>query len=87
MCPPKADRDTGSGASDLLEMCSNMKPVREAGLERRIKKSKSMTLASAWPQRAPEHKLQRKSLSHLEAKELGVHTLEPVTATGYFRDL
>lgn len=77
----------GSGASDLLERCSNMKPVREAGLERRIKKSKSMTLASAWPQGAPEHKSQRKSLSHLEAKELCFHTPEPVMATGFFRDL
>lgn len=41
-----------------------------------------MSSVSAWSQGAPEHKLQRKSLSYLEAKEIGFHAPEQIT--GYW---
>lgn len=69
-----------SGASDLLEICSNVKPVIESGRQAHKGDHEkqgyefNISLISR-SSRAPI----TKSLSHLEAKELGFHSPESVT--------
>lgn len=57
------------------------RPIKE------IMKTKGMSSASAWSQGAPEYKLQRKSLSHLEVKELGFRSPESVTGNWRLQEL